>query len=338
MFKQVRSITRCCFALAMAAAVFGAVNLGAVKEASAADPVRVAFGDIATVESLNFLVALERAKARGLDVQVTFFKSEDVAAQAVVGGQADVGVGTPYALLQKVKAPIRMFFQMSTLRFYPIVNTEYYKTWKDLDGQEVAVHSRGSGTEAIMKLMAQRNGITYSNISYVPGSEVRAGALLQGNVKASIVDAAGRRMIMEKAPGKFAVLPVEDVNATDEALYANTDFLAKNAASIDILVEELLKTWREINAKPASVADLRKQYNLLADLPADLEPEIVPFYEESVAAATFPGDGGSEASVKDDFAFYALAGQLQGDPASLQVADFWTFEPLNRALDKLGRQ
>jgi NitT/TauT family transport system substrate-binding protein len=338
MFKQVRSITRYGLVIAMAAVVLGGASFGAARGALAADPVRVAFGDIASVESLNFLVALERAKARGVDVQTTFFKSEDVAAQAVVGGQADVGVGTPYALLQKVKAPIRMFFQMSTLRFYPIVNTEYYKTWKDLDGQEVAVHSRGSGTEAIMKLMAQRNGITYSNISYVPGSEVRAGALLQGNVKASIVDAAGRRMIMEKAPGKFAVLPIEGVNATDEALYANTEFLAKNAASIDILVEELLKTWREINAKPASVADLRKQYNLLADLPADLEPEVVPYYEESVAAASFPSNGGSEASVKDDFAFYALAGQIQGDPASLQVTDFWTFEPLNRALDKLGRQ
>src|SRR5262249_42743094 len=114
--------------------------------ASAASQMHVAFGDIATVETLNFLIALERAKERGVDVQVTFFKSEDIAAQAVVSGDADIGVGTPYALVQKVKAPIRMFYQMSYLRFYPIVNTEYYKTWKDLDGQEIAVHARGSGT------------------------------------------------------------------------------------------------------------------------------------------------------------------------------------------------
>jgi len=333
MSSRVKSMKNACVA-----AVLAIATLGWAGQASAASAVRVAFGDIASVESLNFLIALERAKERGVDVEITFFKSEDIAAQAVVGGQADIGVGTPYAILQKVKAPIRMFYQMSTLRFYPIVNTEYYKTWKDLNGQEVAVHSRGSGTEAIMKLMAQRNGITYSNISYVPGSEVRAGALLQGNVKASIVDSAGRRMIMEKAPGKFAVLPIENVNATDEALYANTEFLEKNTDTIEILVEELLKTWREINAKPATVADLRKQYKLLADLPADLEPEIVPYYEEAVAADTFPNNGGDETSAKDDFAFYALAGQIEGDPASLKVTDFWTFVPLNRALDKLGRQ
>ncbi|HEY1386138.1 MAG TPA: ABC transporter substrate-binding protein [Dongiaceae bacterium] len=320
------------------AGVLALASLGWSVAAAADSKMHVAFGDIATVESLNFLIALERAKERGVDVEVTFFKSEDIAAQAVVSGDADIGVGTPYALVQKVKAPIRMFYQMSNLRFFPIVNTEYYKTWKDLDGQEIAVHSRGSGTEAIMKLMAQKNGITYSNISYVPGSEVRAGALLQGTVKASIVDSTNKNLIMEKAPGKFAVLPMEGVNATDEALYANTDFLKAQAAAVDILVEELLKTWREINANPKVVAELRKKYSLLPDLPADLEGEVVPYYEESVETKTFPNDGGSEAAVKDDFAFYGLAGQIEGDPASLKVADFWTFEPLKNALAKVGTQ
>ena len=97
--------------------------------ARAAGPMHIAFGDIASVETLSFLIALERAKERGLEVEVTYFKSEDLAAQAVVGGQADVGVGTPYALLQKVKAPIRMFFQLSSLRFFPMVDTGMYQTW-----------------------------------------------------------------------------------------------------------------------------------------------------------------------------------------------------------------
>ena len=126
--------------------------------AAAAGKIRIAFGDIATVETLNFLIAVERAKERGVDIEVTYFKSEDIAAQAVVGGQADVGVGAPYTVLQKVKAPIRIFYQMSTLRFFPVVNTEFYQDWKDLNGQEIAVHSRGSGTEAIMQLMAKRQG------------------------------------------------------------------------------------------------------------------------------------------------------------------------------------
>ena len=177
--------------LAVAAPVAAAAAAARSASPSATSP---------SVETLNFLIAVERAKERGVDIEVTYFKSEDIAAQAVVGGQADVGVGAPYTVLQKVKAPIRIFYQMSTLRFFPVVNTEFYQDWKDLNGQEIAVHSRGSGTEAIMQLMAKRNGIDYSNISYVPGSEVRATALLQGHVKATIVDSANWRILEEKAP------------------------------------------------------------------------------------------------------------------------------------------
>jgi NitT/TauT family transport system substrate-binding protein len=310
----------------------------ALPTTAMADTIRIAFGDIATVESLHFLAAVERAKEKGVDVQMTFFKSEDVAAQAVVSGEADVGVGTPYALIQKVKAPIRVFLQLSTLRFYPIVNSEFYKTWKDLDGQEVAVHARGSGTEAIMKLMAEREGIKYSNISYVPGAEVRAGALLQGNVKASIVDSPNRNMLMEKAPGKFVVLPLGEVKASDEALYANTAFLEKNQAAVDILVESILQTWRDVQANPDVVVEWREKYKLLADIPDDMAAEIKPYFKDLSDGKALPLNGGGEAAAKDDIAFYSLAGQIEGNPAELDVATFWDVGPVNRALAKLGSQ
>jgi NitT/TauT family transport system substrate-binding protein len=316
-----------------------AVGLAALASpVLAADKIRVAFGDVPSVESLGMLIAFERARQRGVDIELISLKEEDLAAQAVVSGQADVGIGTPYALLQKVDAPIRMFFQMSALRFYPIVNSEFYKEWKDLDGQDFAVHSRGSGTEAIMRLMAQKHDIDL-NISFVPGSEVRAGAMLQGNIKATIVDSANKRLLMEKGgPDKFTVLPMEGVNATDEALYASQEFLTANAESIDILVEELIKVAREIDADPAAAAKLRTELGLLAELPADLEGEIDPYFSEAAEVDLFSMNGGSPEGVADDFAFYALAGQLEGDPATLKVEDFWDFGARDRALAKLGTE
>jgi NitT/TauT family transport system substrate-binding protein len=311
-------------------------SLVAAAPALAQDKIRIAFGDIPSVETLHFLIGIARAKEKGVQIEFTSVKSEDIAAQAVVGGQADIGVGTPYALVQKVKAPVRMFYSFANLRFFPTVNTEFYKTWKDLDGQEIAVHSRGSGTEAIMRLAAEKNGIKYSRISYVPGSEVRAGALLQGNIKATILDSTNRKVVMEKAPGKFAVLPLEGVSATDEALFATTDFLQKNQKAVDILVESLLQTVREINQNPAVVGELRKKYNLLPDLPKQLEDDIGPYFQESVAAKAIPVDGGGPAAAKDDLAFFSLAGQLQGDATALKAEDFWEFGPLTRAKAKLG--
>lgn len=299
-----------------------------------ADPMRVAFGDIATVESLHLLAALERAKEKGVDVHVTFLKSEDIAAQAVVSGQADIGVGGPYALLQKVKAPIRIFMQLSKLQFYPVVNSEAYKEWKDLDGQEIAVHSRGSGTEAIMKLMADKNGIKYSNISYVPGAEVRTGALLQGNVKATIVDSSGKRVLEKEAPGKFIFLPLGEVSATDEALFANTEYLQKNQKDIEILVESILTTWREVAADPKAAIALRDKYKLLPDATPEMVADIEPYFTE--AAATLPLNGGGEDAARDDFEFYTISGALEGKPAELKVEDFWDLTALNAVLAKTG--
>src|SRR3712207_172001 len=227
-----------------------ALSLFAFAAQAQDKPMRIAFGDIPSVESLYFLIGIERTKEKGVPVEMSFVKSEDIAAQAVLGGQADIGVGTPYAMLQKVRAPLKLFYQLSTLKFFPVVNTEFYKTWKDLDGQEVTVNSRGSGTEAIMRLAADKNGIKYKNISYVPGSEVRLGALLQGTVKASILDSTNHKLLMERGGGKFAVLPLEDVSATDDALFASPEYLKNNQKAVDTLVESLLTTIREINANP----------------------------------------------------------------------------------------
>jgi NitT/TauT family transport system substrate-binding protein len=319
-------------------AVLGAAALTLVGAGAEAQdkPMRIAFGDIPSVESLYFLIAVERTKEKGVPVEMMFVKSEDIAAQAVLGSQADIGVGTPYAMLQKVRAPLKLFYQMSTLRFFPVVNTEFYKTWKDLDGQEVTVNSRGSGTEAVMKLAADKNGIKYKNISYVPGSEVRLGALLQGTVKASILDSTNHKLLMERGGGKFAVLPLDNVSATDDALFASADYLKNNQKGVDALVESLLATIREINANPAVVAELRTKYKLLPDLPKQLEDDIVRYYKDASASKSMSPTGGTMDAAKNDLTFFNLAGQITGEPASLKVEDFWEFGPLDRAKKKLG--
>lgn len=317
---------------AAAAAIAGALPL----TAAGAAPMRVALGDLPGIESIQTLAALERTKERGVDVELIILNDEDLAAQAIVAGQADVGIGAPYTLIQKAGVPIRLFVQISTLRFFPVVNTEFYKSWKDLNGQEIAVQARGSGTEAVMVLMAKNHGIEYSAISYVPGSEVRRGALMQGTIKASIVDAANRRILEKEGGGKFLVLPVEDLSATDEALFATKAYLDANAASVDILVEELIKTAREITENPAVAVEFRNKYKLLPDLGADADAEIADYYKETAAAKALPLNGGGADAAADDFAFFTLAGQIEGAMDSLKVEDFWELGPLNRAAGKLG--
>jgi NitT/TauT family transport system substrate-binding protein len=292
--------------------------------------IRYALGDVVSIDELPLLIAVERAKTRGVDVEVTSYKSEEVATQAVINGQADVGQGTPYGALQRVSVPIRFFYQLSALLFFPVVSKDSYKSWKDLDGQEIALQGRGSGTEAIMLLAAKQHGIKYGNISYVPGSQVRALALLKGNIKATILDAPNKNRVMKEAPDKFTILPLGDVKASDEALFATREFLDKHQAGVATFVEELIKVNRAINADPKWVLEQRKKLGLLKELPAKMEDEILPFFQEAAQNGVFPDDGGGESAAKNDLEFYSLSGALKGE--NLKVEDFWHLTPLKAAL------
>ena len=295
--------------------------------------IKYALGDVISIDELPLLVAAERAKKRGVEVEVTSFKNEEIATQAVINGQADIGQGTPYAALEKVNVPIRFFVQLSSLQFFPVVSNEHYKTWKDLDGQEIAVQGRGTGTEAIMVLMAKTHGIKYKSISYVPGSNVRALALIKGTIRASILDATNKNFLMKEAPGKFTILPLGQVQASDESLFARLDYLQKNQAAVSVFVEELVRVNREINKNPASILQERKKLGLLKDLPAKLEEEIAPYFKEGAASGIFPNDGGAKSAAKNDLEFYALSGAIKKE--NPKVEDFWHLAALKAALAKL---
>ena len=301
--------------------------------ATAQNKIKYALGDVVGIDDLPLLVAAERSKKRGVEVEITPFKNEDIATQAVINGQADIGQGTPYAAIEKVTVPIRFFVQLWSLQFFPVVANEHYKSWKDLDGQEIAVQGRGSGTEAIMLLMAKQHGIKYKNVSYVPGSQVRALALIKGNIRASILDATNKNFLMREAPGKFTILPLGEIKASDESLFARLEYLQKNQAAVQVFVEELVRVNREINKNPMSIVEERKKLGLLKDLPAKLEEELPTYFKEGVAGGIFPNDGGAESAAKTDLEFFALSGSIKKE--NPKVDDYWHLAPLQAALSRL---
>jgi NitT/TauT family transport system substrate-binding protein len=303
--------------------------------AQAADKVRIALGDVASVETLCFIVALDRAKDRGLNYEMTAFAKEQLAIQAVINGQVDIGVGTPYSIIQKTKVPIRNFFQLSKLVFFPVAANKY-KTWKDLDGQPFTFHARGTGTEAIGDIIAKREGIKFGQRSYVPGSENRIVAMMKGQINATIVDLSNKNILMAKAGDRFHVLPGISDPASDEVLFAEINWMMKNQKSVAILVEELLRTWQEMTKDPTIIDRERKARNLLSDLPKELLAEVDAYYKEAVEGGLYDPNGGGPEAAKADFAFYVDAGQMNGPASSLKVPDYWYLAPLDAAKAKLG--
>jgi NitT/TauT family transport system substrate-binding protein len=299
--------------------------------------IRVALGDIESVETLGLFIALERVRKRGTDVELIELADEDLANQAVVGGQADVGLGAPYGLIEGAGASLRIFCQLQRLRFFPVVDKAAYPDWQALDGETIAVHSRGSTSEALAHIIEREEGIEFGKVSFVPGAEVRATALLRGNVKAALLDIPNKNYVTSEDPGKFHVLPTPETAASDEVLFANTEWLKANEQSAQVLLEEILTVWRSIKEDPQFVQEERERLNLAKDLPPELEKELVPYYRQGAEEGLFTQDCGGEAAARDDFQFYGAAGQLKGDPATLKVEDFWSLEQLEAAVSKVGQ-
>ncbi len=316
-------------------ALMVAAGMTAVMAAPAtAQQAQVALGEPVSVETLAMAIAFERAKERGVDLKVTSFSKEELAIQAVISGQAQIGIATPYAVMQKSAGTVKNLVSLTKLVFFPIVEKATYKSWKDLNGQPFTFHSRGSGTEAIGNIMAKRQNITFGQRNYISGSDNRIVALMNGQIKATILDLANTNILMEKAGDRFAKLPGVDNPASDEILFARADWIEKNKDKVDILVEEFVKLWGEMQKNPAIIETERVKRGLLKDLPKEIVGKTTAFYTTGVKEGLYKA-GGADAA-KADFEFYLEAGQLTGAPESLKIDDFWYVAPYDKAVKKLG--
>ena len=317
---------------ALCAAFIGFTFMASLGSVHAQQPkkIRIAFGDVLSTETVSMVIALERAKEKGVDYEITFLAKEELAIQAVINGQADLGIGTPYSVIQKSKAPLRILFQGTRLVFFPVVDKSY-KSWKDLNGQPFTFHARGTGTEAIGNIIAKREGIQFGDRSYVPGSENRIIAMMKGQMKATIVDLANKNTLMEKAGDRFHVLPGVASPASDETLFGNVNWIKENEKQVDIIVTEFLRLWTEMNADPTVVEKERVKRNLMADQPKEVLAGVSKFYTTATKEGIYAPAGGSADVAKSDFDFYVEAGQMQGPVAGLKVEDFWYLPPLDKA-------
>ena len=314
-----------------AACIISSVAL--ISTAIADDVITFAEADTITGESLVNLIAFERAKDRGVKAEAISLQSDDLVFQAVLNGQVEVGVGSAYAAIQTLGAdsPVRNFYQLKKLGFLCVVNKNKIKSWQDLDGQPITIHARGSGTEAISYYMQALHGIEFSEMSFVPGSEVRGVALRKGTIDATFLDITNTRLVLAEDPDKFGILPLGDVDGSDSLLFARSDFLSDRAGDMQILLEELMRSAREINADPTLPARLREEMGLLPDLPQELVDEITPYYETAVKQGMFAEDGGGLPAALGDFDFLIASGGLKGPASSLNPENFWNFELLDKA-------
>lgn len=309
------------------------IAVGLTLSTSYAAKLKIALAETPSDELAAFFVALDRAKANGLDYEWTAFSDEELAIQAVLSGQMNIGFGTPYSAMQRSKAPIRIIFQLSKLKFFPVTSKKY-SDLKDLNGEPILLHSRGGGTDSIANVIEDKIGIKFGKRSYVPGSANRVVALVGGQTDATIIDLSNKNKVTKKFPDKFNVLPMFEVDSSDEALFANLDWIKENEEQVGIFVNALVSVWQDMHKDPTIISKETNPEGPIGQLPKEILGELDGFYTDAVAGGLYDPNGGGRVAAKADMEWYSAAGQLTGDPASLKIEDFWYLAPLDAALKK----
>jgi len=127
------------------------------------------------------------------------------------------------------------------------------------------------------------------------------------------------------------VLPMFDVEASDEALFANLEWIMENEEQVQIFVNALWSVWQEMNADPTIISKETDPDGPIGQLPPEILGNLDNFYMEAVEGGLYDPNGGGRKAAMADMEWYSQAGQLEGDPSTLNIEDFWYLAPLDEA-------
>jgi NitT/TauT family transport system substrate-binding protein len=297
--------------------------------------VRFAYPSSADVGDIPSLLAWEQLKTQGIEVVPKFFPKTDLAVQAVVAGEADIGSAAGIAVIKAVESGMAVRIIGEQVRNeWQLVTPTSFKDAKQLDGKRVGYHAPITVTEALVKWMANHYKIA-PQWMIIPGSEVRAEALMRGQLDATPAEIGDVLNILQAKPGQFHVL-ISYAKIFPQLIgsmyFARADYVQKNGAAVEAVLEAILKSHRGVEAKPALVKDNAQR----------LLPETKPALIEATAASykelrIWDVNGGADKTRGDaSIKFFEDAGLLKKNavtfPQSFETA------PLERVLKKIGRQ
>jgi NitT/TauT family transport system substrate-binding protein len=304
-------------------------------EAQAQKKVRFAYPSSADMGDIPSLLAWEQLKKQGIEVIPTFFPKTELAVQAVVAGEADLGTAAGIAVVKAVESGMNLRIVGEQVRNeWQLVTPVSFKDPKQLDGKRVGYHGPITVTEALVKWMANYYKIT-PNWMIIPGSDVRAEALMRGQLDATPAEIADVLNILQAKPGQFHVL-ISYAKIFPQLIgsmyFARADYLQKNTGVVETVLEAILKTHRSIEERPTLVKE--NTLRLLPETKPDLIDATAATYKE---LRIWDINGGAskdrgEASIK----FFEESGLLKNGAVSYQQA--FDTGPLDTVLKKIGRK
>lgn len=304
-------------------------------DARAQKKIRFAYPSVADMGDVPSLLAWKELEKQGYEVAPRFFSKTDLAIQAVLGGEADMGAAAALAVLKAIEKGMSLkIFAEQVRNEWQLITPATIKEPKQLEGKRIAYHGPFTLTEAVVKWTAN-----YYKLSpqwmIIPGSEVRAEALMRGQIDATPAEIADVLNVLQSKPGQFHVL-ISYAKIFPQLMgsvyFARDDYLKKNAPAVQALLEALLGVHRMSEERPEQIKEAALKL-LPGTKPATIDA-ISRTYKE---LRIWDVNGGlSRERGVESLRFFENSGLMKKGAVSFDRA--FATEYLERVLKKLGRR
>jgi NitT/TauT family transport system substrate-binding protein len=265
-------------------AVVIAVSLA--SPANAQEKVRFAVGGKSAVFYLPLSVTerLGYFKDAGLDVEISDVASGGRTLQSIVGGSAEIGIGTfDHAIQMQAKnQPVVALLQYGRYPGFVLAmmagKADRYHSPKDLKGMKIGVTSPGSSTHFMAAYMMVRNGLKQDDASFVgTGTTSTAVAAARRAEIDAIVSSDPMMTLMESEKLVKVVADARTAEGTKAiyggpypggVIYATPAYIEKNPQAVQKVVDAFVHGLKWIAGHSAEdIAKLMPEEYALGNLP-----------------------------------------------------------------------
>jgi len=286
--------------------------------------------------SLVPLAAWAILAEEGITVEQRYLEEAPTAIQAITQGEAQIGtnigvnVGVP-----AVEAGASLVDVVATQRpTWALAVAPDINTFEDLEGKRIAVHGEASFTRAVSQYFAELHGFTYEEL-IIPGSEVRAEALAQGQIDASVIDLPDVVQLSATYPDSFKVLSTigeEFPELIEQDLWLSREWAETNPELATRVVQEIIEAMRRLTADSEYALALATE-----NLP-DMDPAVLEeLVNEYASRDIWPSDGlMTPERAYETLVFFQSVGEIElGELSEDSVSKYFDFSYLETALQNL---
>ena len=289
---------------------------------------------IALVPNAGWDVCAEQ----NITVDQQYVEDGSVAIQAIAQGEGQIAtnIGVNVGLLA-VDEGAAIVDVMATQRpTWALVSRNEIETIEDLAGLTMGVHGETSFTKAIADYYDAQYELGMTQV-IIPGSEVRAEALANDQIDASVIDLPDIVSLEATYPDSFNVLDTIGENLPDlieQDIWMNKTWVEENPELAQQVTTCLVQGLRNLIDDPAYAVGLASE--LLPDVDPAIHEQLIAEYGER--GIWDPNGVLNEETAQFTVEFFADLGEIDVDPATVNLEDYFNFDLLANAVQELGER